>query len=259
MNQLVPGTNQLPTGHVSLLCREGERSLAAGQYVVAQRLLRQAEAQAWRQRDGDALAKIYLPLTEASRLLRQQACEGVIVISTGDDGIGRRRMVREFSCQRAGTILLGANAGARSVLKMLRRVRYEARKSGYALEALLLLKSGHCWRLSSMADPTFAAGLPVRWVQNPSGQAVGNPSHADEIALPPAGIYSPGSAGARLAGESLLAAHELLALKWQARHSVRASRWAEMAWLRRAMCIDPACEPVLMRLLALAGASRVGR
>ena len=253
MKQPLSETEPRPAGNISLLCQAGERYLAGGQYMVAQRLLRQAEAQLWRQRDGAALAKVYLPLLEASRLLRQQACEGVIVISIGDDCILQRRMVEEFSRQRAGTLLLGGNAGDRWVLKMLEKVRYAARKSGYSLEALALLRSGNRWRISSTADPTFAAGLPVRWVQHPSGPEVGNTSNADEIALPPAGIYPPGSAGATLAGESLLAAHELLALKWQSRHPVRARRWAEMDWLRRAMRIDSACEPVLIRLLALAG------
>ncbi len=253
MNQPLAKANELPKEHVSLLCRAGEQYLAGGQYVEAQRLLRQAEAQAWRQRDGFALARIYLSLTEASRLLRQQACDGMIVISTQDDGMVRRRMMREFVGERAGTILLGGRSGDRSVLKMLERVQYAAQKRGYAVEALLLLRCGQKWRVASVADPTFAAGLPVCWVQNLSDQRAGKPGHADEILLPPVGVYPPGSAGAKLAGESLLAAHELLALKWQARHLVRASRWVEMDWLRRAIRIDPACEPVLMRLLALAG------
>ncbi|NNM88866.1 MAG: hypothetical protein HKL95_10160 [Phycisphaerae bacterium] len=253
MNQPLAESNQSPKEHVAVLCRAGEQYLAGGQYVEAQRLLRQAEAQAWRQRDRIALTRIYLSLTEASRLLRQQACEGVIVVCTQDDGMVRRRMTRELLGRRAGTILFGGRTVDRLVWKMLKRVQYAVPKRGCAWEALLLLRRGQRWRVLSPADPTFAAGLPVRWVQNLSDQGVGNPGHADEIALPPAGLYPPGSTGAKLAGESLLAAHELLALKWQARHSVRASRWVEMEWLRRAMRIDPACEPVLMRLLALAG------
>ena len=253
MKQPLSETEPRPAGNISLLCQAGERYLSGGQYKVAQRLLQQTEAQLWRQRDGTALAKVYLPLLEASRLLRQQACEGVIVISTGDDAILQRRLIGEFFRQRAGTLLFGGKVGDRLVLKMLEKVGYATRKSGHALEILVLLRCGNQWRLSSAADATFAAGLPVRWVQHPSGQGVDNRSNAGEIVLPSAGIYPPGSAGATLAGESLLAAHELLALKWQSRHPVRAMRWAEMDWLRRAMRVDPACEPVLMRLLSLAG------
>lgn len=242
---------------ISLFCREGERYLSRGQYVLAQRWLRRAEAQAWRRRDGIALSNIYLPLMEAFRLLRQQACDGTIVISTGDDCLLRRGIVRDFLRQRAGTLLLGGRADQanhRWIVKVVARVGYAAQKSGRALEALPLLRCGDCWRIVPAADPMFAAGLPVQWAQDTSDQVVGDLAQADKIVLPGAGVYSPGSAGARLAGESVLAAHELLALKWQARHPVRAVRWAEMAWLRQALRIDPACEPVLMRLLALARA-----
>jgi len=59
-----------------------------------------------------------------------------------------------------------------------------------------------------------------------------------------------------LARESLLIAWEALALKWQHRHPPRqgATAWEELAWLRHALQVDPACEPIALRLIALAEA-----
>ena len=80
------------------------------------------------------------------------------------------------------------------------------------------------------------------------------------VPLPVAGRYCAAGKGSGLhavARESLIAGWEALALKWQARHTVRAEAEEELGWLRRALEVDPACEPVAMRLMALAEA--VGR
>jgi hypothetical protein len=73
-----------------------------------------------------------------------------------------------------------------------------------------------------------------------------------------------------MARESLIVAWEALALHWQHRHpppkgpkskharNSMDAAWDEMAWLRLALRIDPACEPVSMRLMALGEAVERG-
>ena len=131
------------------------------------------------------------------------------------------------------------------------------RRTGRWLEALLLIRHGEDVRLVSPADPAFAAGLSVTWTDDPHASIGASTDAHLTVPLPRSGRYINGPSHA-LARESLLIAWEALALKWQHRHPLakNATRgpWGELAWLRRALTADPACEPVTMRLIALAEA-----
>ena len=72
------------------------------------------------------------------------------------------------------------------------------------------------------------------------------------VPLPPPGNYQPGAPGQSLARESLLLAWEALALKHIPANYNFIGLWQQMDFLRSLRQIDPACEPVVLRLMALA-------
>jgi hypothetical protein len=194
-----------------------------------------------------------LPLLEARRQIRYQAAEGDIFIAT--EGFGGS-LAKEFlrTCGEAGTLLLPLKTSDGT--KAAEIVHRASIRSGRRLEVLVLITHRQDARLATPADPTVAAGLRVQWTRDTTA-AVG-PSTDPNLAvpLPPAGIYK-GTAGlGAVARESLVVAWEALALRWQRRHAARfRGACEEIAWLRRALDIDPACEPVAMRLIAVAEAA----
>ncbi|HUO10880.1 MAG TPA: hypothetical protein VM008_21440 [Phycisphaerae bacterium] len=255
-------TTPEPLSHLHRLWDLGQRHLAGGRYVAARRALESAEAIAWRQRDARSLARIYLPLLEARRQIRYNAAEGTLVLLNPTAPIHeQQKKVRDFLHAPAGTILLPASSASPNHLaagRLAASIQYESRRTGRWLEALLLLQRGIHTRLASPADPTFAAGLPVQFTTNTTHMIGSSTDLHLTVPLPPPGIYTAKTGGGlhALLRESLLIAPEALALSWQHRHSpLRSSDpWQELAWLRRALQIDPACEPISMRLIALAEA-----
>ena len=61
------------------LCEHGQAALLATDYLAAERYLAAAESLAWRAKDYDALARLYMPLQEARRQRRQQSADGPFV------------------------------------------------------------------------------------------------------------------------------------------------------------------------------------
>lgn len=281
-------------GYMYRMWELGEAHLAARRYVLARRELEAAEAIAWRDHDAAALARLYLPLLEARRQIRYNAVEGTLLICPpGTSAAREEQLLAEFVTSPAGTILLACSAhgskpqrhrsrgraGEAIACRLAGSVQYEAQKTGRWLEALLLIQRGTSTesggggetRLASQADPTFAAGIPVTWASaafsdrpQPAPVLGESTDPALTLPLPTGGNYQGNHPGpGALARESLLVAWEALALKWQRRHppprpaqnaDPREAGWHEMAWLRLALRIDPACEPITMRLIALAEA-----
>lgn len=230
-----------PASYVERLWDLGQRHLAAGRYVSARRHLEAAEQILWRKRDVAALARIYLPLLETRRQLRQLAVDGVIVIGDG---------------RAAGKILLSATSGVlvSSDAAAVTGALIASRRTGRPYDALRMVRDRKNRYVASAVDPVAAAGLRV--VRAESEKDVVDPEIRPEmtIQLPASGVYKPGTALHALARESLLVAWEALALKWQSRHAAPAEPWAELAHCREALRMDPACEPITMRLMAVAEA-----
>lgn len=237
---------------------QGQRRLAAGRYVAARKDLEAAEAIAWRIGDSQSLARIYLPLLEARRQIRYQAAEGMIVITR--PGLSPREFSnewRQFQTAEAGTLIYSCNAGRaarRAAARIVGSVNHLSRRTGKCLESLVCIFQGNDRFIASQMDITAAGALPVTQTQLQTD--VGESTEPSlEIPLPPAGIYRGSDIGlGAMARESLLVAWEALALRFQRRHPPpkQLSPWEEMAWLRLALRVDPACEPVSMRLIALA-------
>jgi hypothetical protein len=136
-----------------------------------------------------------------------------------------------------------------------------AERAGRRLEALVLVKLAAEVRVASGAEPLFAAGLGVEWTKDAGALVGASTEEGLRVPLPPPGWYEAKDALHGVARESLITGWEALALKWQRRHPppAGADAWEEMAWLRLALRVDPACEPVAMRMVALAeGVERGG-
>ncbi len=244
--------------HMEKLWNVGQHLLGQGRYVAARSFLERAEALAWRRRDAQSLARLYLPLLEVRRQIRYDAAEGVILICSPS---GRAReeaaWLDEFVKCETGTALLACSAGeGEAACRFAGSVGYAARRTGRRLEALVLVKLAEEVRLAPAAEPLFAAGLRVAWTKDSAQQIGDATAERLEVPLPPPGWYAPDAAMHGVARESLIVGWEALALKWQRRHPppAGADAWEEMAWLRLALRVDPACEPVSMRLMALAEA-----
>src|SRR5437762_2488088 len=76
-----------------------------GRYVAARRELEAAEAAAWRKQDCASLARIYLPLLEVRRQIRQNATDGVIIIAPPHEIGAKRKVFAEFVRESSGTLL----------------------------------------------------------------------------------------------------------------------------------------------------------
>lgn len=225
----------------------GQRYLAAGLYIAARRALESAESAAFAQRDAASLERIYLPLLEACRQMRLQACQGAIAIGHPRQTTNYLPVRKFIENAEAGTLLLGGTGAVRIASRLIRR----ARCAGQAKEALIWSLRGTRIRLCATAAPRFTNGVEAQFAVDPQAKITPEMLEKQLLLLPPPGIYAPGSPGHDLAKESLLVGWEWLALRWQFCHLVKARPWDELAWLRATREVDPACEPVMMRMVEI--------
>jgi hypothetical protein len=74
------------TDDLQARCELGQQQLMRTEYLEAEATLASAETDAWAARDFDTLSRLYMPLQEARRQIRQRCGEGVVrldLISTG--------------------------------------------------------------------------------------------------------------------------------------------------------------------------------
>jgi hypothetical protein len=115
-------------------CELGQRQLMATQYLDAVQTLEAAEQVAWDAKDFDTLSRLYLPLQEARRQVRQRCGEGIVkldcIASAADDELDVETFLREFP---HGQMLI---AGWGSIAPAL-RMRALARQNRQYVEAFL--------------------------------------------------------------------------------------------------------------------------
>jgi hypothetical protein len=68
----------MDSGQIQVLCERGQDELSRMEYLAAERALAEAEEVAWKSRDFDAMARLYMPLQESRRQRRQRCGEGTI-------------------------------------------------------------------------------------------------------------------------------------------------------------------------------------
>jgi hypothetical protein len=85
---------------IQSLCELGQEQLMAMEYLQAQRTLVQAESLALAQNDFDSLARLYMPLQESRRQIRQRCGEGTIrldlIAKSPDDNIDPEKIADQF-------------------------------------------------------------------------------------------------------------------------------------------------------------------
>src|SRR5437016_5171076 len=70
------------------LCELGQQQLMRMEYLEAAASLADAERHAWAARDWDTLARLYMPLQEARRQIRQRSGEGIVCLDLIAEGQG---------------------------------------------------------------------------------------------------------------------------------------------------------------------------
>lgn len=70
------------------MCERGQALLMETRYWEAERVLAQAEQEAWDAREWDTLARLYMPLQEARRQRRQRCGEGLVALDLLAEGEG---------------------------------------------------------------------------------------------------------------------------------------------------------------------------
>ena len=231
----------------------GQDHLGAGRYVAARSLLERAANVAWRAGDARSLARVYLPLLEVRRQIRLRAVEGTILIGgRGGRSALMARDLRRLAEESDGTMILPLEG---HVMRAVPSIAAAARRAGKCVEVLVVMRRGREAWMASPVAPMLGAGVGVHFTRE-AGAVVPVSTAGDSVfPLPPGGRYAGGEGGlGALARESLLIAWEALGLRWQARHALRreAGPWEELEWLREALGVDPASEPITMRLIAVA-------
>jgi hypothetical protein len=77
-------------------CELGQQQLMRTEYLEAEATLASAEADAWAARDFDTLSRLYMPLQEARRQIRQRCGEGIVrfdLIPRGPDDLPDARAI----------------------------------------------------------------------------------------------------------------------------------------------------------------------
>src|SRR5438105_7803913 len=81
-------------------CERGQEQLTRMEYLQAERTLERAEEIALKLEDFDTLSRLYMPLQEARRQIRQRCGEGIVcldLIASGpDDPISAQHVVENF-------------------------------------------------------------------------------------------------------------------------------------------------------------------
>jgi hypothetical protein len=228
---------------VERLWNAGERLLIKGHYAAARCELERAEAAAFYRRDAAALTRIYLPLLEACRQIRQLSTDGLISIQV--ESIARRSVNAELHrlASHGGGVVISAST------HFARQIARRSRLTAHPIESLLLLRHSNHVRLTSALKPHFVSGLPVVW--RPAERAETPPASPEHmcVSLPPAGDYLPGTPGHALLAESTILLFEALALKRLQHWKIPSDGWQRLAVLRQLRLVDMACEPLTLQLL----------
>src|SRR5919107_2990745 len=68
----------MPADDLQARCELGQQQLMRTEYLESEATLASAEAEAWALRDFDTLSRLYMPLQEARRQIRQRCGEGKV-------------------------------------------------------------------------------------------------------------------------------------------------------------------------------------
>ncbi len=139
------------------LCEIGSEQLWAMQYVKCIATLEQAEQLAWDAQDWDLLSRLYMPLQEARRQVRQRCGEGTVRLdllqTSPDRPLDVERIVQKYP---HGQLLIGGLASLEPAV----RVRQLARERQLYLETFLAAVYRVGDGLAVVIAPTQSVKLP---------------------------------------------------------------------------------------------------
>lgn len=112
------------TENLQARCELGQQQLMRTEYLAAEATLASAEADAWAARDFDTLSRLYMPLQEARRQIRQRCGEGIVsldLIASGpDDRLDPAQIVDDLPHGQLLVAGWGSIEPARRVREILR-------------------------------------------------------------------------------------------------------------------------------------------
>lgn len=145
------------------LCTLGQRQLMATDYLTARDTLEQAENMAFAGRDWDGLARLYMPLQETRRQIRQRCGEGEVDMGVVvPPGVSPGEFAEDFLATHThGQYLIaGPGGGGSSPLAFAGAVRTAARDKRLYVETFL----AGCYRVGGdsifVVAPTAHTVLP---------------------------------------------------------------------------------------------------
>jgi hypothetical protein len=147
----------MTTEQLQDLCEQGQAALMATDYLLAEKILAQAENAAWDSRDFNTLARLYMPLQEARRQKRQQCGEGFVCLDLVANGVENQpdpRRVTEM--YRRGTMLV-AGWGT---IEPATAVREIARQENLYLETFLAASYAVGGGIAVLIVPSSDVALP---------------------------------------------------------------------------------------------------
>ena len=217
-------------------CERGQEQLIATDYLSAAATLAGAEATAWDVQDFDTLARLYMPLQEARRQIRQRCGEGEvnlrIIATSGSDALDAERVV---AGQPHGQLLV-AGWGTTRPAAAVRRLAVERRL--YVETYLAAAYPGEDGQVVVAIVP-FEGPLPDPSPRSadallsllPAGSVVASP---DELVVAPRGTPATYAV--------VMGLWERLHKPFLAMAEADPDPLRRMAAFRRTIAVDPACE-----------------
>ncbi len=236
------------TDEIEHLCSRGQTLLMSTDYRAAESTLELAESAAWAIHDYDALSRLYMPLQEARRQIRQKAGEGTAALHFIADGPQTTFDVPAIARQFPQSQILLAGWATLAPAQELRRI---LKQDGQLAEAFL-----------AAAYSIAGGGIAVALVPDDSRTVPDATSRTvDDLSrlLPPHSLILPRSElpTAPLPGTTATFARiarwwEQLHLPYLAAADAEALPARRLAAYRRVLAIDPACELANQKLSVLA-------
>jgi hypothetical protein len=142
-------------------CEHGQRQLMDMRYLEAQATLAAAADQAWNSGDFDTLSRVYMPLQEARRQIRQRAGEGIVCLDllarSAETEPDASRIAREIP---HGQLLV---AGWRNIRPAVALRKLQSQQSQYAeafLAAVVPVDGQPMVAIVPFSDSDVTSGLP---------------------------------------------------------------------------------------------------
>lgn len=218
-------------------CERGQQLLMRTQYLQAERILVAAERQACAAEDYDTLARLYMPLQEVRRQIRQRCAEGTVHLSLTAQGANDQVLARHVIENYPHGQLLVAGWGS---IQPALEVRRLARENDLYLETFLAAVYPLHDRRAIVVVPLEEVALPAPQPRTLEQLGALLPAHClvlSEGQLPE--LSRPGTPETFAAVAALW---ERLHQPFLAQADAEPDPRRRIAGYRRTLCVDYACE-----------------